>query len=158
MKGATSGKEQRVTGEFDGDITHFTLHEDALDVLFPKLNHDAIYWHNDAVPGVPQHFRLPASGTIASGSLTISLDPSVGETIDNENNAVWSSHVLVPPYLLAPLVQKFSLPYKSMTWVVSKALGGKAARLVIIVDLQYRASYVQRTIKRPSQLWGHQHL
>jgi len=125
---------------------------------FPSSTTMRSIWHNDAVPGVPQHFRLPASGTIASGSLTISLDPSVGETIDNENNAAWSSHVLVPPYLLAPLVQKFSLPYKSMTWVVSKALGGKAARLVIIVDLHYRVSYVQRTIQRPSQLWGHQHL
>jgi hypothetical protein len=143
---ASSGGKQRLTGELAGNITRFAIHERALDVLFPKLKKTSLYWHFDSVPAVPQPFSLPLSGTLAGHELTLALDPAAGGTVDTAHNEALCEYVLISPYLLAPIVQKFTLPYKNMTWVIGKALGDKPASFFVGIDKQHQQLYVDRTI------------
>ncbi len=143
-KDATGHGPVKLTGEFEGDATDFTVSENALRVLYPKLVIGALLFHKAVLPDTPIHFSLPVEGKITGQTLTINPP---GEGTDATNGAVAHiTYVVVTPLTLVPQVVKFDLPYVSALTVLGRAMSNKPVQFPITVSRQAKVSTIARTL------------
>ena len=119
-KAGGAGDALKLTGSFEGDATDFTMKEDALRVMFPKLTRGALLFHKAILPTAPIHFNIPVEGDIGRDTATISL-ASGGTDLPSDTKA-HVTYVVVTPLTLAPQVVKFDLPYAGARLVIGRAL------------------------------------
>ncbi len=143
-KGATGKGPIKLTGEFEGDATNYSVSENALRVLYPKLVAGALLFHKAILPTAPIHFSLPVEGTITGQTLTISPP---GEGTDATTSAVAHvTYVVVTPLTLVPQVVKFDLPYVSARTVIGRAMSDKPAQFPITVSRQAKVSTIAKVL------------
>ena len=143
-KGATGNGPIKLTGEFEGDATGFTVGENALRVLYPKLVRGALLFHKAVLPDTPIHFSLPVEGEIAGQTLTIN-PPGAGTDATN-GAAAHVTYVVATPLTLVPQVVKFDLPYVSARTVIGRAMSDKPVQFPVTVSRQAKISTIARTL------------
>jgi hypothetical protein len=143
-KGATGQGPIKLTGEFEGDANNFSVSENALRVLYPKLVTGALLFHKAILPDTPIHFSLPVEGEISGKMLTINPP---GEGSDATTGAVAHvTYVVVTPLTLVPQVVKFDLPYVSARTVIGRAMSDKPAQFPITVSRQAKVSTISKVL------------
>ena len=143
-KDASGKGPVKLTGEFEGDAIDFTVSENALRVLYPKLVTGALLFHKAVLPDTPIHFSLPVEGEITGQRLTINPP---GEGTDATNGAVAHvTYVVVTPLTLVPQVVKFDLPYVSARTVIGRAMSDKPAQFPIAVSRQAKLSTISKAL------------
>jgi hypothetical protein len=143
-KGGSGKGPMKLTGEFEGDAVDFSVSENALRVLYPKLTAGALLFHKAILPTAPIHFMLPVEGQIVGQTLTI--DPPGAGSDTTVGTAAHVTYVVVTPLTLVPQTVKFDLPYVSALTVISRAMSDKSVQFPIAVDRQAKVSTIAKTL------------
>ncbi len=128
-----------MTGEFLGVATRFGVWEDAVRVLFPKLDAYATTFHVRRIPAatpfsttmlkmgkvafalLPKSFNIPVTAEYGHDRITIHLQPAASD-LDEHAHVVY---VFLSALALFPVVNSADLPYKDAHFILSHAgLGG----------------------------------
>lgn len=134
------GGPLRLTGEFEGDATKFTLWEDAIHVFSSKLMMaGTLYVHRYEYPlpefegrrSTAAHFVIPVRGTLTDDTLGLTLqEPSQ----DYGEPTVHVTYVVGSPLSIGLQVVKYDLPYQSGGFVMDRLLGKQAVDFKVSVD------------------------
>jgi hypothetical protein len=141
----------RVTGQMEGLGTNFSVKENALRVLFPKLMNGSVLfhmtklpWFNSGVSGalfsqammegsgfaaqMPNSFYFPIEGDLQGENLTLRLG---GKQIDFEGKTADVFYFIASPYTLLNPVVTFALPFKGARFAIGRALNDAPTHLTI---------------------------